>query len=73
MPGSLRNKAVKAIGIAIALLPWLVSMYAFYWLDSSGTWTTETPHRGKLSVVILAIGMGSSLLLYSFIERRWPK
>ena len=73
MPGSSKNKAVQVFGIAIALLPWLVSMYAYYWLDSSGTWTSETAHRGKLSVVILSIGMGLSLLIYSFIERRRPK
>ena len=39
-------------------------MYLFYWLDASGTWTPETPHRGKLSVaILLAAGMLSSFLL----------
>ena len=54
----------------VALLPWLLSMYGFYWLESSGTWTAETPHRGKLSVALLAIGMALSFVFYSrFVAR----
>ncbi len=53
----------------VAALPWLVSMYAFYWLDSSGTWTIDTPHRGKLSVMILGSGMLLSFLLHSWLTR----
>ena len=48
-------------------------MYTFYWLDSSGTWTAETPHRGKLSVVILGAGMALSFLLWSWISTRQRK
>ena len=54
----------------VALTPWLLSMYFFYWLDASGTWTSETPHRGKLSVAILASGMGLSFLLQSWFMKR---
>ena len=46
----------------IALIPWLVSMYVFYWLEASGTWTSDTPHRGKISVIILA-GVGTYLAM----------
>lgn len=60
----------KALKIAIALIPWIVASFAFYWLDSSGTWTPETPHRGKLSVMILATGMVLSLLLYTRLSKR---
>lgn len=60
----------KALTIAIALIPWIVASFAFYWLDSSGTWTPETPHRGKLSVMILATGMVLSLLLYTRLSKR---
>ena len=45
-------------------------MYAFYWLDSSGTWTTDTPHRGKLSVMILGSGMLLSFLLHTWLTRK---
>lgn len=60
----------KALTIAIALIPWIVASFVFYWLDSSGTWTPETPHRGKLSVMILATGMVLSLLLYTRLSKR---
>ncbi len=70
MPTSLRARAQALIRIVIAMTPWLVAMYAFYWLDSSGTWTPETPHRGKLSVMMLGSGMLLSFLLYSWIAKR---
>ena len=40
-------------------------MYVLYWLEYSGTWSLDTPHRGKSSVFILAIGLGLSFLAYS--------
>jgi len=45
-------------------------MYLFYWLDSSGTWTSETAHRGKLSVAILGAGMMLSFLLWSHLAKK---
>jgi len=48
-------------------------MYLFYWLDASGTWSRETPHRGKLSVILLGSGMLLSFLLYSWIAKRRPE
>jgi hypothetical protein len=60
----------KGLNIAIALTPWLISMYVFYWLDSSGTWTSETPHRGKISVALLASGMLLSFLTHAYFATR---
>ena len=51
-------------------MPWLAAMYGFYWLDSSGTWTPETPHRGKMSVMILGSGMLLSFLLHTWLSKR---
>jgi hypothetical protein len=45
-------------------------MYAFYWLHSSGTWTADTPHRGKLSVIILGTGMLLSFLVQSHFSKQ---
>ncbi len=69
MPGRWKRTISRALKIAISLLPWLASMYLFYWLDHSGTWSRETPHRGKLSVLLLAAGMASSFVVYSLFER----
>ena len=60
----------KALKIALALIPWTLASFTFYWLDSSGTWTPETPHRGKMSVMILGAGMAMSLFLYTWLSNR---
>ena len=65
-----KSQAWQVCGIAIAFVPWLASMYLFYWLDSSGTWTSETPHRGKFSVALLSAGMALSFLIYMIFQRR---
>jgi hypothetical protein len=58
---------------ALALAPWLLAMYVFHWLDSSGTWTAHTPHRGKLSVALLVSGMFLSFLVQSWLQKRRRK
>jgi len=73
MPDSLKIRTRNALKTVIALTPWLVSMYLYFWLDHSGTWTSETPHRGKISVAILASGMLLSFLLQSHLSKRQQK
>ena len=70
MQNSLKIRVRRALEIAIAFTPWVIAMYVFYWLDSSGNWTSETAHRGKLSVAILVAGMGLSFLIHSHFARR---
>ena len=70
MFAGLPSRLLKFLGFALALAPWLVAMYVFFWLDSSGTWTSGTPHRGKLSVLVLGSGMGLSFLALSFLAKR---
>jgi len=73
MLSSLKTRLRHALQIAIAFTPWLISMYLYYWLDYSETWTSETAHRGKISVAILAVGMGLSFLIHSYFSRREQK
>jgi hypothetical protein len=70
MLNSLKIRMRHALKVAIACTPWLISMYVYYWLDYSETWTSETAHRGKISVAILAVGMGLSFLVHSHFARR---
>jgi len=70
MIDSFKTKTHNALKVAIAFAPWLISMYVFYWLDHSETWTSETPHRGKISVAILAAGMVLSFLVQSHFAKR---
>ena len=70
MLNSLKIQTRYALKVAIAFTPWLISMYALYWLEHGEIWMSETAHRGKISVAILAIGMGLSFLVQSrFAER----
>ena len=59
--------------VAIAFTPWLISMYALYWLEHGEIWMSETAHRGKISVAILVVGMGSSFLVQSRFAKRKQK
>ena len=73
MPNSLKTRARRSLEVAIAFTPWVISMYLLYWLEYGAIWTTETAHRGKISVAILIGGMGLSFLIQSRITRRNSK
>ena len=66
-------KVRQAIKIIIALAPCLISIYTLYWLQYSEIWTSETAHRGKLSVATLVIGMGLSFLTQSYFKKHEQK
>jgi len=70
MPNALESGVRRALKIAVAMTPWILSMYTLYWLEHGEIWTTETAHRGKISVTILVIGMVSSFLIMSFFAAR---
>lgn len=67
---SLGKLSRRALETAIAFIPWLISMYILYWLEYGEIWTTQTAHRGKISVAILVVGMTLSFLVHSFLARR---
>ncbi len=73
MLNSLKTKIRKALKVAIAFIPWLISIYLLYWFEYSEIWTNETAHRGKMSVAIIATGMGLSFLVRSRLVRRQKK
>lgn len=66
----LKKQTRFALEVVIAFVPWVISMYVLYWLEHGEIWTTETPHRGKISVAILAGGMVLSLFVYSHFLRK---
>ncbi len=65
MLNSLKMRTRRALEVAIAFAPWVTAIYVFYWLYSNGIWTSDTAHRGKMSVTLLTIGMGLSFLIQS--------
>lgn len=70
MHNSLKTRTRRALEVAIAFTPWVTAIYVFYWLYSNGIWATDTPHRGKMSVALLASGMALSFLVQSRIAKR---
>ena len=58
------QKSKKLIKAVYYFIPWAISIYIFYWLDTN-LWTYETPHRGKISVIIMLLGMTISLKIAS--------
>ncbi len=70
MPKTLKTRTLYVLEVAIAFTPWLISMYLLYWLQYGGIWTSDTPHHGKISVAIVAVGMGLSFLVQSHFARR---
>ena len=73
MLDALQLRARSALKIAIAMTPWVISMYTLYWLEHGNIWTTETPHRAKISVTILVVGMVLSFLIQSHFGARREK
>ena len=71
MQSALGQGLEKASKLMIAFTPWVLACYTFYLLHAGGTWTGETPHRGKLSVILLGSGMVLSFLIQSgFIRNK---
>ncbi len=73
MLNSLIIQTRHVLEVAIAFTPWLISMYVLYLLEYGEIWTIETAHRGKISVAILAVGMGVSFLVQSRFAAREQK
>jgi len=69
MPDAFKMRTRQALEVALVLTPWVVSMYTLYWLQYGEIWTTATPHRSKISVAILAVGMGLSFLVHSHFAK----
>ena len=69
MPGSNASPLRKAVRTVVVFVPWVLSCFILYWLQYDEIWTTDTPHRGKTSVAILAAGIGLSFLLRSRFDK----
>ena len=70
MSDARRPIPLRILTTTLALMPWVASMWLFWWLDASGTWTPETPHRGKFSVMLMGTGMVVSFLLLTRFGKR---
>lgn len=60
MMGWLRTVAI----VVVSLAPWVGSLYLHYWLEHGGIWEVDRPYRAIISLLLLALGMMASFLLY---------
>ena len=56
----------------IATVPFLFSMYTLYYLGKHEVWIPETPHRDKITIFVLLMGMTGSLFSITFFSK-WNK
>jgi hypothetical protein len=73
MPNSVKLPLRHALEIAIAFTPWMLSAFLLYCLEYGEIWTTDTAHRGKISVTILVVGMSLSFLVHSYFVKHKQK
>lgn len=67
---AIKTQGRRALEGIIVFAPWLLSMYVLYWLEYASIWTSETAHRGKMSVAILATGMALSFAVHTLLAKR---
>lgn len=58
---------------AVAVAPWLASMYFLYWLGKNEIWVPETPFRDVITIAIVAVGMIMSFLIQSHFSKTVKK
>ena len=61
--------AYSAIKIAVALAPAIFSMFLLYWLETNEVWVPQTPHRDKMTIAILVVGLIMSFFAQSYLSR----
>ena len=73
MSSDLTTRFGSWLKIAAALAPCILSMYLLYRLGKYEIWVPETPHRDKMTIVILIIGMAISFFARSYFVKRTKK
>ncbi len=66
MLDTLKSWARRGLIIVIVMTPMTVAMYGLYWLGSREIWMPETPHRDKITIAIMAVGMLLSFALQTY-------
>ncbi len=73
MSSDLTTRFGSWLKIAAPLAPCILSMYLLYCLGKYEIWVPETPHRDKMTIVILIIGMAISFFARSYFVKRTKK
>ena len=73
MSSDLTTRFGSWLKIAAALAPCILSMYVLYYLGKYEIWVPETPHRDKMTILILILGMAMSFFARSYFVQRTKK
>ena len=73
MSSDLATRFGSWLKIAAALAPCIISMYLLYYLGKYEIWVPETPHRDKMTILILILGMAMSFFARSYFVQRTKK
>lgn len=73
MSSNLATRFGSWLKIAAALAPCILSMYVLYYLGKYEIWVPETPHRDKMTILILILGMAMSFFARSYFVQRTKK
>ena len=73
MSSDLATRFGSWLKIAAALAPCIISMYLLYYLGKYEIWVPETPHRDKMTILILIMGMAMSFFARSYFVQRTKK
>ena len=59
----------KVLRITLSLTPWAAVLFLHYWLEHGDVWDVSMPYRALISVVLLAMGMALSFVLYNRLSK----
>ena len=62
MMPDLKNRVLFYLKAFLALAPLIGAMYALYYFGKYEVWIPETPHRDKITIAILVLGVSISFL-----------
>ncbi|MFB0996829.1 MAG: hypothetical protein QMC30_09205 [Porticoccaceae bacterium] len=67
------NRLLHWLKNAVSAGPWILSMYVLYYAEKHQLWIPETPHRDKITIVVLVLGLALSFLLKSYFNGKKNK
>ncbi len=68
-----RTRLRKQLQNVVSFSPLLAAMYILFYLESQNIWMPETPHRDKITLLVLILGMAASFVIRSFLWKKSEK
>lgn len=69
----LKKHIDPTLKLVLGTTPVVLAMYLLYWLEKNKIWVPETPHRDKITIVVVLVGMAMSFFLMSHFAKGQKK